>query len=59
MSWTKGDLSFSGGVLYRAAMGSPGQSDVSLVRVVEGETLGQIWGPRYDGYKSDGTFQIC
>ena len=48
VSWTKGDLSFSGGVLYRASMGSPGQSDVSLVRVVEGETLGQIWGPRFE-----------
>ena len=59
MSWTKGDLSFSGGVLYRAAMGSPGQSGVSLVRVVEGETLGQIWGPRYEGINPDGTFKFA
>ena len=59
MSWTKGDLSFSGGVLYRAAMGSPGQSGVSLVRVVEGETLGQIWGPRYEGINADGTFKFA
>ena len=59
MSWTKGDLSFSGGVLYRAAMGSPGQSGVSLVRVVEGETLGQIWGPRYEGINTDGTFKFA
>ena len=59
VSWTKGDLSFSGGVLYRASMGSPGQSDVSLVRVVEGETLGQIWGPRFEGIASNGTFQFA
>ena len=59
MSWTQGDLSFSGGVLYRASMGSPGQSGVSLVRVVEGETLGQIWGPRFDGINSDGTFKFA
>ncbi len=59
MSWTKGDLSFSGGVLYRSAMGSPGQSGVSLVRVVEGETLGQIWGPRYEGINPDGTFKFA
>ena len=51
MSWTKGDLSFSGGVLYRAAMGSPGQSGVSLVRVVEGETLGTNLGTKIRGYK--------
>ena len=39
------DFSFGGGLLYRASMGSPGQSAVSLIRVKEGEPMGQLWGP--------------
>ena len=34
-----------GGVLYRANMGSPGQNSTMLVRVKEGDELGQLWGP--------------
>ena len=55
-SLTSGDLSFGeGGVLYRANMGSPGQNDTELVRVKEGEELGQLWGPVFDGINDDGT----
>ena len=49
------DFSFGGGLLYRASMGSPGQSAVSLIRVKEGEPMGQLWGPTQIGVKSDGT----
>ena len=49
------DFSFGGGLLYRASMGSPGQSAVSLIRVKEGEPMGQLWGPVQQGVKADGT----
>jgi iron complex outermembrane receptor protein len=44
-----------GGILYRANMGSPGQNTTNLVRVKEGDDLGQLWGPVQDGLKTDGT----
>ncbi len=46
------------GVLYRASMGSPGQSAVQLVRVKEGDPLGQLWGAQYDGVNADGTYKF-
>ncbi len=46
------------GVLYRASMGSPGQSAVQLVRVKEGDPLGQLWGAIYDGVNPDGTYKF-
>ncbi len=53
-SLTSGNLSFGeGGVLFRAPMGAPGQSDVRLVRVKEGEPLGDLWGPVWDGSSVD------
>lgn len=56
VSLTSGDLSFgSGGVLYRANMGSPGQNVTQLIRVKEGEELGQLWGPIQIGVNDDGT----
>ncbi|MEQ8812946.1 MAG: TonB-dependent receptor [Imperialibacter sp.] len=56
VSLTSGDLSFgSGGVLYRANMGSPGQNATNLVRVKEGEKLGQLWGPVQVGILDNGT----
>jgi TonB-dependent starch-binding outer membrane protein SusC len=59
VSLSNGDLSVGeGGVLYRANMGSPGQNATSLVRVKEGETLGQLWGPIQDGVNADGTLQF-
>lgn len=56
VSLTSGDLSFGeGGVLFRANMGAPGQNDTRLVRVKEGEPLGQLWGPVKIGVNPDGT----
>lgn len=53
-SLTSGNLSFGeGGVLYRANMGSPGQNDTELVRVKQGEPLGDLWGPIWDGVTLD------
>jgi iron complex outermembrane receptor protein len=53
-SLTSGDLSFGeGGVLFRANMGSPGQNDTELVRVKQGEPLGDLWGPVWDGVSLD------
>jgi len=46
------------GILYRASMGSPGQSAVQLVRVKEGDPLGQLWGAQYDGVNPDGTYKF-
>ncbi len=55
-SLTSGDLSFGeGGVLYRANMGAPGQNQTNLVRVKEGEELGQLWGVVQEGINEDGT----
>jgi iron complex outermembrane receptor protein len=36
-------------------MGAPGQSDVRLVRVKEGDPLGQLWGAVKIGVNDDGT----
>lgn len=56
VSLTSGEFSFgNGGVLYRAGMGAPGQNAFNLVRVKEGETLGQLWGPVQTGVNADGT----
>jgi TonB-linked SusC/RagA family outer membrane protein len=56
VSLTSGEFSFgSGGVLYRAGMGAPGQNAFNLVRVKEGEDLGQLWGPVQIGVQSNGT----
>jgi len=38
-----------------ASMGSPGQSDVRVVRVKVGEEIGQIWGPVWDGTVTNGS----
>lgn len=43
-------VSYNGsGVIYRANLGSPGQNGTSLVRLKEGDPLGQIWGIDYEG----------
>jgi iron complex outermembrane receptor protein len=58
-SLTSGDLSFgNGGVLFRAGMGSPGQNNTNLIRVKEGEELGQFWGPVQIGVNPNGTPQF-
>lgn len=33
----------------RANLGSPGQNSTSMIRVKEGEEIGQIWGPVFSG----------
>ncbi len=38
----------------RANLGSPGQNSTSLIRVKEGEEIGQIWGPVFDGVDANG-----
>lgn len=56
VSLTSGSLSFGeGGVLYRAGMGSPGQNAFNVVRVKQGDPLGQLWGSVYDGVYPTGT----
>ena len=56
ISLSSGDVEVgSGGVLFPGAnMGSPGQNDTRLVRVKEGEPLGQFWGPVKEGVAGDG-----
>jgi len=36
-------------------MGSPGQNSTFAIRVKQGEEIGQIWGPVYDGTTTDGS----
>lgn len=55
ISLSSGGLSVGeGGILYRANMGSPGQNDTRLVRVKEGDKLGQLWGPIQESVSADG-----
>ncbi len=44
-----------GGLFYTAGMGAPGQNAFNLVRVKEGEELGELWGPVQEGVNADGT----
>ncbi len=39
---------------FRANLGSPGLNATSLIRVKEGEPLGQIFGPRFVGISEEG-----
>lgn len=38
----------------RAELGAPGQNGTYMVRVAEGEKIGQIWGPVFAGVESNG-----
>lgn len=38
----------------RANLGAPGQNGTNLIRVAEGEEIGQIWGPVYAGVGENG-----
>lgn len=44
-----------GGLFYTAGMGAPGQNAFNLVRVKEGQELGELWGPVQVGVNTDGT----
>jgi len=39
----------------RANLGSPGQNDTQVIRVKQGEEVGNIWGPVFEGVNDDGT----
>jgi TonB-dependent starch-binding outer membrane protein SusC len=56
VSLGKGEFTFgANGQFLTANMGSPGQNDTRLVRVKEGEPLGQFFGPIVDGLNENGT----
>jgi iron complex outermembrane receptor protein len=39
----------------RANLGAPGQNGTNMIRIGEGEEIGQIWGPQFDGVAEDGS----
>ncbi|MDR9366339.1 MAG: SusC/RagA family TonB-linked outer membrane protein [Balneolaceae bacterium] len=43
---------------YLSNVGSPGQNNTQMVRVAEGEPLGQIWGPKFAEIGSDGIWRF-
>ncbi|REL38045.1 SusC/RagA family TonB-linked outer membrane protein [Rhodohalobacter sp. SW132] len=43
---------------YIANVGSPGQNNTQMVRLREGEPLGQIWGPRFHSIGDDGRWRF-
>ncbi len=43
---------------YLANVGSPGQNNTQMVRVAEGEPLGQIWGPKFVEIGDDGIWRF-
>ena len=43
---------------FRANVGSPGQNNTQMVRVAEGEPLGQIWGPKFVEIGDDGIWRF-
>ncbi|MCO6480865.1 MAG: SusC/RagA family TonB-linked outer membrane protein [Phaeodactylibacter sp.] len=38
----------------RASLGAPGQNGTNMIRVAEGEEVGQIWGPVFEGVDAEG-----
>ncbi|MDE3742942.1 SusC/RagA family TonB-linked outer membrane protein [Maribacter polysaccharolyticus] len=38
----------------RGSLGAPGQNDTDMIRIKEGEEIGQIWGPVFTGEVVDG-----
>ncbi len=43
---------------FRANLGAPGLNSTQLVRIKEGEPLGQLWGPVYNGITEDGKWDL-
>lgn len=39
----------------RGSLGAPGQNDTDMIRIKEGEEIGQIWGPVFTGEVVDGS----
>ncbi len=55
VSLSQGDLKFgSGGGIDLAGVGSPGQNNFYMIRVEEGQKLGQIWAPIFTGTDDKG-----
>lgn len=54
MSETKLNDFVSEEVRFLASPGSPGLNNPDLLRIKEGEPLGQLWGPEYAGISDDG-----
>ncbi|MDX1363254.1 MAG: SusC/RagA family TonB-linked outer membrane protein [Arenibacter latericius] len=42
----------------RGSLGAPGQNDTDMIRIKEGEEIGQIWGPVFSGEVVDGSQQF-
>ena len=48
----------TGDEIFIANAGSPGQNSTPLIRVKEGEPIGQIWGPEFAGIGDDGEWRF-
>lgn len=46
----------SGDEIFVSNAGSPGLNSTPLIRVKEGEPIGQIWGPKFAGIAADSTW---
>lgn len=53
-SLSSGDVQNS--EFFTAILGSPGQNDQPIIRVKEGERIGDIYGPTFQGVESDGSY---
>ena len=45
----------NGDAQVRGNLGAPGQNGTNMIRVAEGEPIGQIWGPVFDAVGADGS----
>lgn len=52
------DLYSFGKVQILDNLGSPGQNSTPIVHIAEGEVLGQLWGPVFEGVSADGGFEF-
>lgn len=57
VSLSNDDFEF-GSEQFIANMGSPGMNGTNLIRVKEGEPVGQIWGPVYEGIDENGKWVL-
>ncbi len=55
VSLSNEDLQF-GEVRYIANVGAPGLNNIMMVRIKEGEEIGQIWGPVFEGVDDSGNW---
>jgi len=46
------------GNFQTANLGAPGLNSTNLILVEEGQPIGQIWGPQYNGVNDDGTWNL-